>query len=194
MQITVRNYPCRANFGCGPIVQPFGRYSRKCLNTHTPWLTDWQTRPANYFSPTHQWKSSFIERSMLMHLNVHSLRFWISVQTKPKSHWRTPLCMWWAIYAIGTSDPRVQSLPLPHGGHSPRFLQIRLRHESCDKYVIHISKMAFKKMIFWNAALLCEHYGAAEQVTWLITHPYSVGAPPIGMSQSKWISFQTLNC
>ena len=62
--------------------QPFGRYSRKCLNTHKPgltdWLTDWQTRPANYFSPTHQRKSSFIERSMLKHLNVHSLRFWIN--------------------------------------------------------------------------------------------------------------------
>ena len=49
-------------------------------------------------------------------------------------------------------------------------------------------------MLFWNAALLCEHYGAAEQVTWLMTHPYRVGAPPIGMLQSKWISFQTLNC
>ena len=44
----------------------------------TDWLTDRQTRPANYFSPTHQWKSSFIERSMLKHLNVHSLRFWIN--------------------------------------------------------------------------------------------------------------------
>ena len=30
----------------------------------------------------------------------------------------------------------------------PRFLQIRLRHESRDKYVIHISKTAFKKMLF----------------------------------------------
>ena len=29
--------------------QSFGRYSRKCLDTHTDWLTDWQTRPANYF-------------------------------------------------------------------------------------------------------------------------------------------------
>ena len=48
---------------------------------HTYWLTDRQTRPANYFSPTHQWKSSFIERSMLKHLNVHSLRFWINSQT-----------------------------------------------------------------------------------------------------------------
>ena len=55
--------------------QLFGRYSRKCLDTHT----DRQTRPANYFSPTHQWKSSFIERSMLKHLNVHSLRFWITL-------------------------------------------------------------------------------------------------------------------
>ena len=27
----------------------------------------------------------------------------------------------------------------------PRFLQIRLRHESRDKYVIHISKTAFQK-------------------------------------------------
>ena len=66
--------------------QPFGRYSRKCLDTHTDWLTDWltdrQTRPANYFSPTHQWKSSFIERSMLKHLNVHSLRFWIIMVPK----------------------------------------------------------------------------------------------------------------
>ena len=49
-------------------------------------------------------------------------------------------------------------------------------------------------MVFWNAALLCEHYGAAEKVTWLMTHPYGVGAPPIGMLQSKLISFQTLNC
>ena len=45
-------------------------------NAWTHILTDRQTRPANYFSPTHQWKSSFIERSMLKHLNVHSLRFW----------------------------------------------------------------------------------------------------------------------
>ena len=29
--------------------------------------------------------------------------------------------------------------------HKPRFLQIRLRHESRDKYVIHISKTAFQK-------------------------------------------------
>ena len=29
-----------------------------------------------------------------------------------------------------------------------RFLQIRLRHESRDKYVIHISKTAFQKMLF----------------------------------------------
>ena len=29
-----------------------------------------------------------------------------------------------------------------------RFLQIRLRHESRDKYVIHISKTAFKKCHF----------------------------------------------
>ena len=49
-------------------------------------------------------------------------------------------------------------------------------------------------MLFWNAALPCEHYGAAEKVTWLMTHPYRVGAPPIGMFQSKLISFQTLNC
>ena len=49
-------------------------------------------------------------------------------------------------------------------------------------------------MLFWNAALLCEHYGVAEQVTWLMTHPYRALAPPIGMLQSKWISFQTLNC
>ena len=58
--------------------QPFGRYFRKCLDTHmlTDWLTD-KHGPANYFSPTHQRKSSFIERSMLKHLNVHSLRFWI---------------------------------------------------------------------------------------------------------------------
>ena len=62
--------------------QPFGRYSRKCLDTHTDWLTDRQTRPANYFSPTHQRKSSFIERSMLKHLNVHSLRFWIILAPK----------------------------------------------------------------------------------------------------------------
>ena len=46
-------------------------------------------------------------------------------------------------------------------------------------------------MLFWNDALLWEHYGAAEQVTWLMTHPYRVGAPPIGMLQLKWISFQS---
>ena len=68
----------------------------------------------------------------------------------------------------------------------PRFLQIRLRHESRDKYVIHISKTAFQNDAFFlNATLLCEHYGAAEQVTWLMTHPYRVGAPPIGMLQLK---------
>ena len=40
------------------------------------WLTDWLTNTSGQlFSPTHQWKSSSIERSMLMHLNVHSLRF-----------------------------------------------------------------------------------------------------------------------
>ena len=31
------------------------------------------------------------------------------------------------------------------GKRGARFLQIRLRHESRDKYVIHISKTAFKK-------------------------------------------------
>ena len=31
---------------------------------------------------------------------------------------------------------------------NPRFLQIRLRHESRDKYVIHISKTVFQKMLF----------------------------------------------
>ena len=30
-----------------PWDQPFGRYSRKCLNTH--WLTDWQTRSGHLF-------------------------------------------------------------------------------------------------------------------------------------------------
>ena len=56
-----------------------GRTSRSGAIPENAWthiLTDRQTRPANYFSPTHQWKSSFIERSMLKHLNVHSLRFW----------------------------------------------------------------------------------------------------------------------
>ena len=31
----------------------------------------------------------------------------------------------------------------------PRFLQISLRHESRDKYVIHISKTAFKKKMLY---------------------------------------------
>ena len=33
-----RMVPCRSRSD-----QPFGLYSRKCLNTHTPWLTDWLT-------------------------------------------------------------------------------------------------------------------------------------------------------
>ena len=58
-----------------------------------------------------------------------------------------------------------QSLPQSAGlaQYHSRLLQIRLRHESRDKYVIHISKTAFKKCYFWNAALLWEHYGAAER-------------------------------
>ena len=53
--------------------QPFGLYSRKCLNTHT----DKYNPPTTYlFSPTRERKSSFNERSMLKHLNIHSLRFW----------------------------------------------------------------------------------------------------------------------
>ena len=48
-------------------------------------------------------------------------------------------------------------------------------------------------MLFWNAAILREHYGAAE--SHVVNDPsYCVGAPPIGMLQSKLISFQTLNC
>ena len=39
--------------------QPFGRYSRKCLDTHTYIHTD-KHDPANFFSPTHRRKSSFI--------------------------------------------------------------------------------------------------------------------------------------
>ena len=60
----------------------------------TDWLTDRQTRPANYFSPTHQWKSSFIERSMLKHLNVHSLQFWIilNVISLWAMHWVSLNC------------------------------------------------------------------------------------------------------
>ena len=46
-------------------------------NAWTHILTD-KHGPANYFSPTHRRKSSFIERSMLKHLNVHSLRFWMT--------------------------------------------------------------------------------------------------------------------
>ena len=38
--------------------QPFGRYSRKCLNTQTDRLTN-TIRPT-FFSPTHRRKSSFI--------------------------------------------------------------------------------------------------------------------------------------
>ena len=38
--------------------QPFGRYSRKCLDTHTDTLTN-TIRP-NFFSATHRRKSSFI--------------------------------------------------------------------------------------------------------------------------------------
>ena len=34
--------------------------------------------------------------------------------------------------------------------HRPRFLQIRLRHESRDKYVIHISKTAFQKKCYFK--------------------------------------------
>ena len=35
--------------------QPFGRYSRKCFNKHTYWLTDWLTntvRPTIFHGPT----------------------------------------------------------------------------------------------------------------------------------------------
>ena len=74
--------------------QPFGRYSRKCLNTQTDWLTDWLTNkhgPSNYFSPTHQRKSSFIESSMLKYWNVHSLRFWIITRdAEPWHFWSAP--------------------------------------------------------------------------------------------------------
>ena len=85
--------PCATNrLMAGTIVVPaFGRVewchagpdrtSRSGAIPENAWthiLTDRQTRPANYFSPTHQRKSSFIERSMLKHLNVHSLRFWIN--------------------------------------------------------------------------------------------------------------------
>ena len=35
----------------------------------------------------------------------------------------------------------------------PRFLQIRLRHESRDKYVIHISKTAFKNVFFFKCLI-----------------------------------------
>ena len=82
---------------------------------HTYWLTDRQTRPANYFSPTHQWKSSYIERSMLKHLNVHSLRFWISaawhradsppdlkVRGHGRAEWRTVM-MWGWEGVLGTT-------------------------------------------------------------------------------------------
>ena len=88
--------------------QPFGRYSRKCLDTHTDWLTDWltdrQTRPANYFSPTHQWKSTFIERSMLKHLNVHSLRFWITFMESAHHQPSNGICrFFWAFHDLPTN-------------------------------------------------------------------------------------------
>ena len=39
--------------------QPFGRYSRKCLDTHTHTHTH-KHQPPYFFSPTHRRKSSFI--------------------------------------------------------------------------------------------------------------------------------------
>ena len=39
--------------------QPFGRYARKCLNTHTHRQTH-KHQPPNFFSATHRRKSSFI--------------------------------------------------------------------------------------------------------------------------------------
>ena len=39
--------------------QPFGRYSRKCLDTQTHTQTH-KHQPPNFFSPTHRRKSSFI--------------------------------------------------------------------------------------------------------------------------------------
>ena len=66
-----------ASNGATPVpIRPAVRALLPKILEHTYTRTDWQTRPVNYFSPTHQWKSSFIERSMLLHLNVHSLRFW----------------------------------------------------------------------------------------------------------------------
>ena len=37
---------------------------------------------------------------------------------------------------------------------SPRFLQIRLRHESRDKYIIHISKTAFQKNVILKRRII----------------------------------------
>ena len=61
---------CRSGVSARPSVpprsrsdQPIGRYSRKCLDTHTHTHTHTQTDkhdPANFFSPTHRRKSSFI--------------------------------------------------------------------------------------------------------------------------------------
>ena len=109
--------PCATNrLMAGTIVVPaFGRVewchagpdrtSRSGAIPENAWthiLTDRQTRPANYFSPTHQRKSSFIERSMLKHLNVHSLRFWIRTLTLYDKvlNWARILC-WVATFSIG---------------------------------------------------------------------------------------------
>ena len=87
---TRRHVPCATNrLMTGTIVVPAfwrvewrhagpDRTSRSGAIPENAWthiLTD-KHGPANYFSPTHRRKSSFIERSMLKHLNVHSLRFW----------------------------------------------------------------------------------------------------------------------
>ena len=51
--------------------------------------------------------------------------------------------LWKQAYA---TDTLYETCPSVNEGRScPRFLQIRLRHESRDKYVIHISKTAFQK-------------------------------------------------
>ena len=74
----------------------------------------------------------------------------------------------------------------------PRFLQIRLRHESRDKYVIHISKTAFQ-----NYAILKRRI--TMWALWGSRTSHVVNDPPLSHWGAtywyvKWISSQTVSC
>ena len=51
---------------------------------------------------------------------------------------------WFVSYLSGRTQRVALKVVCRLGMNFPRFLQMRLRHESRDKYVIHISKTAFQ--------------------------------------------------